>query len=79
MMCHGSGAVSGGYAPDLRASPLPLSPAAFKRVVVDGALRHNGMPDFAEFTDKQLASLRHFIRRAAGVPQVLNALQDSEQ
>lgn len=73
MMCHGSGAVSGGYAPDLRASPLVLAPAAFKGVVVDGALRHNGMPDFEEFTDAQLASLRHYIRSAATLPQVLSA------
>lgn len=73
MMCHGSGAVSGGYAPDLRASPLVLSAEAFKGVVVGGALRRNGMPDFAEFSDEQLASLRHFIRSAAALPQVLGA------
>ena len=35
--CHGSGAVSGGYAPDLRASPIPLSLDAFRAVVVGGA------------------------------------------
>ncbi len=73
MMCHGGGAVSGGYAPDLRASPLVLSAEAFKGVVVGGALRRNGMPDFAEFTDAQLTNLRHFIRSAAALPQVLSA------
>jgi len=71
MMCHGGGAVSGGYAPDLRASSIVLSHTAFKDVVVGGALRPNGMPDFVEFTDQQLASLRHFIRRQAGEPQIL--------
>jgi quinohemoprotein ethanol dehydrogenase len=31
--CHGAGSVSGGYAPDLRASPFVLDEAAFKEVV----------------------------------------------
>lgn len=73
MMCHGSGAVSGGYAPDLRASSMVLSPQAFKSVVVDGELRAKGMPDFAELTDQQLETLRHFIRRQASEPQILSA------
>ena len=72
MMCHGSGAVSGGYAPDLRASPIPLSEAAFKEVVVNGALLNNGMPKFNDLSDQQLKSLRHFIRHKAREPQVLN-------
>ena len=73
MMCHGSGAVSGGYAPDLRASPIPLVAAAFKDVVVNGKLRANGMPEFSKLTDDQLEALRHFIRHKASVPQVLNS------
>jgi quinohemoprotein ethanol dehydrogenase len=71
-MCHGGGAVSGGYAPDLRASPIVLSESAFKDVVVNGAKRPNGMPNFGDLDDHQLATLRHFIRRQAGVPQVLD-------
>ena len=73
MMCHGSGAVSGGYAPDLRASPIPLSEQTFKDVVVNGALLQNGMPKFDQITDQQLTSLRHFIRHKAREPQVLNS------
>jgi quinohemoprotein ethanol dehydrogenase len=75
MMCHGGGAVSGGYAPDLRASPIPLAAAAFKTVVVNGSLRNNGMPDFPEMSDQQLESLRHFIRSQAREPQILDAQQ----
>ncbi len=75
MMCHGSGAVSGGYAPDLRASPIPLSEAAFKDVVVNGALLNNGMPKFNDLNDQQLESLRHFIRHKAREPQMLNTGQ----
>ncbi|MEQ8234680.1 MAG: c-type cytochrome, partial [Gammaproteobacteria bacterium] len=70
-MCHGGGAVSGGYAPDLRASPIVLSAEAFKAVVVDGAKRQNGMPDFNDFNDHQLAVLRHYIRHQATQPQQL--------
>lgn len=64
-MCHGGGAVSGGYAPDLRASPIVLSEDAFRAVVIDGAKRANGMPDFAKFTDHQVSILRHYIRAQA--------------
>jgi quinohemoprotein ethanol dehydrogenase len=73
LMCHGAGAVSGGYAPDLRASPIVLSEEAFKEVVLNGAKRANGMPDFAYLNDHQIASLRHYIRHQATQPQVLQA------
>lgn len=33
MVCHGMNAIGGGSAPDLRYSPLILSPEAFKSVV----------------------------------------------
>ncbi|HKY21303.1 MAG TPA: PQQ-dependent dehydrogenase, methanol/ethanol family [Vicinamibacterales bacterium] len=65
LMCHGAGVVSGGGAPDLRASPIPLGHDALKAVVVKGALRSRGMPQFAEITDDELDSLRHFIRSQA--------------
>ncbi|MEM7469304.1 MAG: c-type cytochrome [Pseudomonadota bacterium] len=73
MMCHGAGTVSGGYAPDLRASPIPLVADAFKDGVVSGKLRHNGMPDFKEFNDEQLTTLQHFIRAKARLPTSTNA------
>ncbi len=71
-MCHGGGAVSGGYAPDLRASPIVLSEEAFRAVVLEGAKRANGMPDFRDFNAHQVKALRHYIRHQASVPQAMN-------
>jgi quinohemoprotein ethanol dehydrogenase len=59
------GVVAGGIAPDLRASPVPLSPEAFTHIVRDGSLAARGMPRFAELSDEQLDSLRHFLRQKA--------------
>ena len=64
-LCHGMGVVAGGIAPDLRASPVLLSPEAFAHVVRDGALSDRGMPRFAELNDAQLDALRHFVRQKA--------------
>lgn len=50
VMCHGAGAVSGGVAPDLRASQIVLSRDAFEEVVLRGALRANGMSRFPNLT-----------------------------
>ena len=72
LLCHGTGVVAGGNAPDLRASPVPLSAASFAAIVRDGALVSRGMPQFAELSDAQLESLRHFVRakaRASPAPQ----------
>ena len=65
VLCHGMALVAGGIAPDLRASPVVLSPEAFAHVVHDGGLLARGMPQFAELTPEQLDDLRHFIRRKA--------------
>jgi quinohemoprotein ethanol dehydrogenase len=65
MWCHGGAAVSGGTTPDLRESPIPTNREAFKDVVVNGVRLANGMPRFGEFTDKQVDSLMHYIRREA--------------
>jgi quinohemoprotein ethanol dehydrogenase len=64
-VCHGASAVAGGYVPDLRASPVPLSAAAFEPVVRGGALELRGMPKFGEFTDGDLDMLRFYIRARA--------------
>ena len=77
-MCHGGGAVSGGYAPDLRASPIPLDAKNFKDIVVNGQRRTLGMPDFKLLDDHKLETLRHYIRHQAGVPQILNANQGAD-
>jgi len=64
LICHGAGAVAGGYAPDLRASPIPLNPQAFA-AVVQGGLQSRGMPPFPELTPEDLSALRHYIRQRA--------------
>jgi quinohemoprotein ethanol dehydrogenase len=65
VICHGGGMVSGGAAPDLRKSPVPLDPDAFKAVVHDGALMSRGMGRFAHLSDAELEGLRHYIRQRA--------------
>ncbi|MGE3689810.1 MAG: PQQ-dependent dehydrogenase, methanol/ethanol family [Novosphingobium sp.] len=64
-VCHGFLAVPGGAGPDLRRSGIVLSPDAFDEVVRGGGLKPNGMPDFAELTEAQLADLRQYIRSRA--------------
>lgn len=62
--CHGIGAVAGGGAPDLRASPVPLNPAAFAAAVRNG-MEARGMPRFDELKDGDLDALRHYLRARA--------------
>lgn len=64
-VCHGSGVIAGGTAPDLRASSIPLDAAAFDAVVRQGQLVPNRMPRFEELTPQDLEDLRHYIRRQA--------------
>ena len=66
-VCHGTAAIGGGTAPDLRTSAIPSDPSAFASVVKDGALVPNGMPQFGEFTQADLAGLRQYIRSRAEV------------
>jgi len=63
--CHGLGVIAGGYAPDLRASPVVVAPEAFDAVVRQGSLEARGMPKFAEFSADDLEDLRHYIRTRA--------------
>lgn len=63
--CHGGGAVSGGMAPDLRASPIPLVKEAFEEVVRRGTRTNMGMPAFPDMTQEQLISIMHYIRQEA--------------
>jgi quinohemoprotein ethanol dehydrogenase len=65
LLCHGFDAVSAGFAPDLRASGVPLSAEAFSRVVKKGALVQRGMPVFGEFSDEQIEDLRAYLRSQA--------------
>ena len=61
LRCHGTGVVSAGAYPDLRASGVVPS-EAFAAVVLNGALAANGMPGFAgKITPAQLNDIRSFI------------------
>jgi quinohemoprotein ethanol dehydrogenase len=62
--CHGLGAIAGGGAPDLRASAVPMNPAAFAAAVKSGA-EARGMPKFPELTNEELDALRHYLRSRA--------------
>jgi quinohemoprotein ethanol dehydrogenase len=64
-LCHGSAAIAGGFAPDLRASAVVLSAESFTAVVKHGSLATRGMPMFEELTGEQLDMLRHFVRASA--------------
>ncbi|MGB5622288.1 MAG: PQQ-dependent dehydrogenase, methanol/ethanol family [Gammaproteobacteria bacterium] len=63
--CHGMGAIAGGAAPDLRASPAVLDTEAFDSIVRGGLLTANGMPAFSDLTDREVDSLRHYVRQQA--------------
>ena len=65
VLCHGAGVVSGGYAPDLRASTIPLYDKALHDVVVNGSRASAGMPRFKELSDADLKALQHYIRQEA--------------
>jgi len=65
VICHGSGVIGGGYAPDLRESQVPLYLEALRDVTVNGSRHARGMPRFQELTDADLVALQHFIRRQA--------------
>ena len=72
-LCHGGGAIAAGMAPDLRASAIVLSEEAFADVVRDGILAERGMPEFADWTDRQLLAIRHYIRSSAENPPSIAA------
>lgn len=63
--CHGAGAVAGGYAPDLRASPTTLSADTFREIVQKGALEVRGMPKYDELSNEQVEQIRIHIRQLA--------------
>jgi quinohemoprotein ethanol dehydrogenase len=65
LICHGAGVVAGGFAPDLRASPVPLNAQAFAAIVHDGGLMAHGMPAFPELKPEDLSALQHYIRERA--------------
>ncbi|MCK5443076.1 MAG: PQQ-binding-like beta-propeller repeat protein, partial [Maribacter sp.] len=63
--CHGYAIISGGMAPDLRASSIPMDITSFTAVVRGGAKVAMGMPAQPNITDEQLVGLQHYIRKTA--------------
>ena len=64
-ICHGADAVSGGAAPDLLQSGVPLDTAAFTSVLREGPLMPRGMPRFEELSDGEIAALQNYLRQRA--------------
>ncbi|WP_408641120.1 PQQ-dependent dehydrogenase, methanol/ethanol family [Flavisphingomonas formosensis] len=64
-ICHGAGAVSGGAAPDLLQSPIPMDHDSFTAVLRDGMLMERGMPRFEELDDQHIGALQHYLRQRA--------------
>ncbi|CAB1367655.1 PQQ-dependent dehydrogenase, methanol/ethanol family [Denitratisoma oestradiolicum] len=65
LTCHGMNAIAGGYAPDLRASPIPLSLEAMDGIVRQGGLAQRGMPPFADLSREDVDAIRHYLRQRA--------------
>ncbi|WP_324829224.1 PQQ-dependent dehydrogenase, methanol/ethanol family [Qipengyuania zhejiangensis] len=65
-VCHGDAAVGGAMVPDLRRSGALASQEAIKSIVVDGALKHQGMVSFASAIkpDDAEAIRQYIINRA---------------
>lgn len=62
MVCHGTDAVAGGTAPDLRISPIVRSREVFHGVVREGVLVPNGMSQFDNLSEEQAEAIRHYLR-----------------
>jgi quinohemoprotein ethanol dehydrogenase len=66
VLCHGRELSSAGApAPDLRESAVAIDRDAFWKVVHDGALMPQGMPQFEDFTREQADELYAYIRAGA--------------
>jgi len=65
LACHGLAAVAGGFAPDLRASPVAMKGESFAAVVRGGALELRNMPKFDELSAEDVENLRLYVRSRA--------------
>ncbi len=67
-VCHGVAAISGGVLPDLRHSALAGDAAAWRNVVMEGALQEQGMVSFAPILgDDDVEAIRAFVVRQANL------------
>lgn len=68
VVCHGSGAISGGIAPDLRYSVAISNKTYWDGVVSDGILSSQGMVSFKEnFTPDEIEAIRAYVISRAHV------------
>lgn len=62
MVCHGDSAIGNGFTPDLRVSATLANAAAWKGVVIDGALKDRGMVSFAKvLTPQDAEAIRAYV------------------
>ena len=59
------GAVAGGMAPDLRASPVMTSFESIADITRNGSRLDRGMPRFAWMQDEHILAIQHYIRDRA--------------
>ena len=65
-VCHGGAAIGSGVVPDLRWSANMKSEEAWHAIVIDGALRENGMASFGQQIDTEGAeAIRAYVIRRA--------------
>lgn len=64
--CHGAAAIAGTLNPDLRYSPMLHDKSAVEAIVIDGALKHNGMVSFEPALGEEDAEAirQYLIKRA---------------
>ncbi len=61
-VCHGASAGSGGVLPNLQRSATLANAAAWKSILIDGALADNGMVSFAKvMTPEQAELIRYYV------------------
>jgi quinohemoprotein ethanol dehydrogenase len=73
-VCHGDAAIAGGLVPDLRHSSAIGYPDTMKAVVLEGALKHNGMVSFASALKPEDAeAIRHYLIKRANEDKALEA------
>ena len=71
-VCHGDAAVAGAITPDLRYSGLLFDEESWKMVVIDGALKDNGMVSFAPvISEEEAQSIRHYVIMRANEDKAL--------
>ncbi len=73
-VCHGDAAVSGSLNPDLRHSGAIGDAAMIKSIVIDGALKHNGMVSFkSALKPEDAENIRHYVIKRAHEDKALEA------